>query len=91
MCSYCYISLLLTATSSLIISSVGLYYQHQKNKAFENKIVELIKAHNDLINNIIPPNQIVHISEPISKEIEDPALYNFITRDDYFINNLKNE
>ncbi len=88
MCSYCNISLLLT-TTSLIISCAGFMMQYRKNKAFENKIVELIKAHNDLINNIIPPNQVVHISEPISKEIEDPALYNFVTRDDYFDEKLK--
>ena len=91
MCSYCNISLLLTTTSSLIILSVGFMMQYRKNKAFENKIVELIKAHNDLINNIIPPNQVVHISEPISKEIEDPALYNFITRNNYFDENLKSK
>ena len=91
MCSYCNISLLLTTTSSLIISCIGLYYQHQKNVAFENKIVELIKAHNELKNNFIPPNQLVHISEPISKEIEDPALYNFITRNNYFDENIKSK
>ena len=87
MCSFCYISLGATCFFNIIC----LYYQHRKNVAFENKIVELIKAHNDLINNIIPPNQVVHISEPISKEIEDPALYNFITRNDYFNENLKSK
>ena len=87
MCSFCYISL----GATCFLNVLGFMMQYRKNKAFENKIVELIKAHNDLINNIIPPNQVVHISEPISKEIEDPALYNFVTRDDYYINNSKNE
>ncbi len=93
MCPLCGISLL----SSLIISGVGLYYQHQKNKAFENKIIELIKVHNDLLkNNIIPPSQLVHISNPISngalhQDKEDPALYNFITHDDYYKENLKSK
>ncbi len=90
MCPLCGISLL----SSLIISGVGLYYQHQKNKTFENKIIELIKAHNDLLNNIVPQSQIVQISNSISngalhQDKDDPALYHFITHDDYFKEKLK--
>ena len=85
MCSLCGLSLL----GSLIISSVGLYYQHQKNKQIENKIIELIKEHNDLLNNIIPPTQLVHISKPISNDelcIEDmkESRYQFIKNDNYF-------
>ena len=78
MCQLCGLSLL----SSLIITGVGFMMQHRKNKSFENKIIELIKAHNEL----------VHIFEPIKEnktEVfmpikEEPALYQFKKHDDYF-------
>ncbi len=71
MCSLCCLS--------LVISGLGLYYQHQKNKSFEYRINELIKVN----------NQTVQISNPIKggalhQDKDDPALYHFIKHEDYF-------
>ena len=76
MCSLCCLSLL----SSLVISGVSLYYQHQKNKSFEYKINELIKVNNPIKEWALHQD----IDESKAPAKDDPALYHFVKHEDYF-------
>ncbi len=66
-----YSNSLIFIVGTVSLTSIIFIYQHLKNKKFENRIIDLIKAHNQLIVKLEPPTAIVS-QEPhtviISKE-----------------------